>query len=1168
MRLTSIKLAGFKSFVDPTTLSLPTNITCVVGPNGSGKSNIIDAVRWVLGESAASRLRSENITDVIFAGSTARNPAGQASVELMFDNADGKLGGEWANFAEISVRRLVSHDGQSNYYINGTRCRRRDITDLFLGTGLGARSYAIIEQGVISDIVESEPEHLRVHLEEAAGISKYKERRRETESRIRATRENLDRIRDVRDEVDKQLDHLNRQARAAERWQTLKTEQTRREAELRALEYRALSTELALQQRALRDSELAIEREQAALAEIENRLEHARAAHAEAGVQFNAAQAETYEIGAEVARVEQQLRHNRELGERLQREQTETATQLQQIEHQLEEDQTRQREQRRAQDEVAPQLETLRADVLRHEQALAQAEAQLATWQQDWDTHSRESADVARAAEVERTHLSHLDREGMDLARRRETLERERGGTDLAALAAEIGVLEQQHDAQQQRVERLNATLEQHKAELARAQTHEREQQAAQDRARQNVQMLRGRLASLEALQHAALGEDDARLRGWLQRLGLQQATRLGAQLKVDAGWERAVETVLAGWLDAVLTAQPLDAAAALAADDDFDLTLLGLAHASSAAAAADTLAAHAQGPAAALALLARVHTAADLLNARTLAANLAPGQSVITPGGEWLGRDFLRVLRGGDKQAGVLARAREIESVQTMLAEAEAATQAASAAVEAATVARAEHERLREDTQRELYQAHRRLSELAGQRQSQSGKLELARNRLARLDEELGGVAQRLAALEGETRGARAKLETALARMGVDETRRHELEAARRILLEAREEARMNLREASERQRQLALGLESRRSALAALEQAIARTQTQSAQARARADALAAQLATGAAPLAELEAERAVYLEQRLLADRALVIARGALESVEASLRALEGERQHAEQRLLRQREQGTERRLAEQAQRLRAAQIAETISASGLALDEVLAGLAEDIEIGGFRTALLDLEQKIRRLEPINLAAIQEYAEQAERKTYLDAQLADLTEALQTLESAIRKIDRETRQMFRDTFDKVNAGLQELFPRLFGGGTAYLELTGEDLLDAGVAIMARPPGKRSSNISQLSGGEKALIAVALVFAIFRLNPAPFCILDEVDAPLDEANVGRFTELVKEMSDRVQFLYVTHNKTSMESAQHLCGVAMREPGVSRLVQVDLEEAAKLAGVA
>ena len=1167
MRLTSIKLAGFKSFVDPTTLPLPTNITCVVGPNGSGKSNIIDAVRWVLGESAASRLRSENITDVIFAGSSGRKPAGQASVELVFDNSEGKLGGEWANFAEISVRRLVSHDGQSSYFINGTRCRRRDITDLFLGTGLGARSYAIIEQGVISDIVESQPEHLRVHLEEAAGISRYKERRKETESRIKATRENLDRVRDVRDEVDKQLDHLDRQARAAERWQALKAEQTRREAELRALEYRALGTELAQQQQAMQDGERAVEQAQAALAGIENRLETARAAHAEAGTRFNAAQADTYRVGAELARVEQQLRHNRELGERLQRERSEAEAQLRQVERQLADDRARQAEQRRIQDESAPQLETLRSEEQRHEQALEHAEAQLAAWQQQWDTQGREAADVARAAEVERTHLGHLDREGMELSRRRETLERERGGTDLAALEAAVGELETRHAAQQQQVERLGEALERHKDALARAQAHEHEQRALQDQARQHLQALHGRLASLEALQHAALGEDDAKLRTVLEQLGLDRAPRLGAQLRVDAGWERAVETVLDGWLDAVLTDRPGDAVATLVAACEGDLTLMAT-QAPSAAAAAGSLAAHARGPAAALAILAQVRTAEDLATAEALAATLEDGLSVVTPGGEWLGRGFLRLRRGADRQAGVLARAREIESVGADRAAAEAAVQAAAEAVHAAAAARAEHERLREDSQRDLYQAHRSLSELAGQRQSQSGRLEQARNRMARLDEELGGIVRRLTTLEEETRVARAHLEAAVARMGEDEVRRRELDAARRGLLEAREEARLNVREASERQRQLALGVESRRAALAALEQAIARIEAQCVQGQSRVQSLAEQIERGATPLADLEAERTVYLEQRLLFDRALVEARGALEQADAALRALEAERHQGEQRLAQLRERSTELRLAEQAQRLRADQIAATIRESGLDLDEVLAGLDDHHDIDAFRSGLADLEQRIRRLEPVNLAAIQEHAEQAQRKTYLDAQLADLGEALETLETAIRKIDRETRQLFRDTFDRVNAGLKELFPRLFGGGTAYLELTGEDLLDAGVAIMARPPGKRVSNISQLSGGEKALIAVALVFAIFRLNPAPFCILDEVDAPLDEANVGRFTELVREMSEQVQFLYVTHNKTSMESARQLCGVAMREPGVSRLVQVDLEEAARLAGVA
>ncbi len=1165
MRLTSIKLAGFKSFVDPTTLPLPTNITCVVGPNGSGKSNIIDAVRWVLGESAASRLRSENIADVIFAGSSERKPAGQASVELVFDNGEGKLGGEWANFAEISVRRLVGRDGQSSYFINGTRCRRRDITDLFLGTGLGARSYAIIEQGVISDLVESQPEHLRVHLEEAAGISRYKERRKETESRIKATRENLDRVRDVREEVGKQLEHLHRQARAAERWQTLKNEHTRREAELHALEYRALAAELTRQRQALGESLLAIERGRAALAAIDNGLEQARQAHTDAGADFNAAQAETYRIGSEIARVEQQLRHSREMGERLLREQAEIGHQLHASGQQLREDRQRLEELQRAETEAAPRDVALRAEARAHEAALQQAETRLGEWQQNWDAHVREAAAIARTADVERTSLGHLEREGVELARRREALQQERGTLDLAVLQAALQAIEAGHAEQQRQVEHLDRRLEQIKAELAQAQQHEREQLDRQDRARRQLQSLHGRLASLEALQHAALGEDDGQRNEHLRRLGLGDALRLGAALQVTPGWEHAVETVLSGWLDAVVGSDIHALDEAVEALSAADLTLVEAARG---AGPVGTLAEHVRGPAAVQSMLAQVRTAADAAAARAAAASLADGRSVICPQGLWLGPGFVRVLRGNDRQAGVLARAREIDSVRQAMQADEAEAEAAVAAVQAATGVRQELERVREEAQRDLYHAHRRLSELAGQRQGQAGRIELARGRLVRIDEELAGVAQRLRTLEDEVRSARGRLQGALDRMEVGEQKRRELESVRRALLESREEAGLNLRECSEQLRRLALEQESRRGTRSGIEQAVARLAAQITQLEARHADLQQQVDTGAGPIEQLERERGVYLEQRLLADQQLVFARAALENAEARLRALEGERLEAERRLAQQREDGTRLQLEEQALRLRAEQIAAAVRDSGLAIDELLSGLGEDLDVESCRSGLADLEQKIRRLEPVNLAAIQEHAELAQRKTYLDAQLADLTEALETLESAIRKIDRETRQLFRDTFDRVNAGLQELFPRLFGGGTAYLELTGEDLLDAGVAVMARPPGKRISNISQLSGGEKALIAVALVFAIFRLNPAPFCILDEVDAPLDEANVGRFTELVREMSAQIQFLYVTHNKTSMESAQQLCGVAMREPGVSRLVQVDLEEAAKLAGVA
>ena len=476
--------------------------------------------------------------------------------------------------------------------------------------------------------------------------------------------------------------------------------------------------------------------------------------------------------------------------------------------------------------------------------------------------------------------------------------------------------------------------------------------------------------------------------------------------------------------------------------------------------------------------------------------------------------------------------------------------------------------ERTRDDARRELYLAHRRLAEVSGQLQSQRGKTETAHARLEKVQAELEQLHAKLDEDQAQAKEARGRLDEAVTRMGDLEERRQQLDAERRRLLEAREEARMNAREAREQAHALALSLESKRSAVASLEQALARMHGQLAQLEARKAELVAQLADDRDPLPELENERRTYLEQRLLVDRQPVEARRALEDCDAELRRLEQERARLEHLLTEKREALAQQRLSEHSLKLRADSLAAQIAEAGLALDAVLANLSPAADAAEWQTSLADLETKIRRLEPVNLAAIQEYEESAQRKNYLDAQLNDLTEAMETLEGAIKKIDKETRQRFKETFDRVNAGLQELFPRLFGGGHAYLELTGEDLLDTGVAIMARPPGKRVTSISLLSGGEKALTAVALVFSIFRLNPAPFCLLDEVDAPLDEANVGRFSSMVKEMSEHVQFLFVSHNKTTMEAAAQLCGVTMREPGVSRLVQVDLAEAAKLAGAA
>jgi len=1167
MRLTTIKLAGFKSFVDPTTLHLPTNMTGVVGPNGCGKSNIIDAIRWVMGESAASRLRGDALTDVIFSGSSGRKPVGSAMVELLFDNSDGTIVGEYANYNEISVKRIVSRDGQSQYHLNGVRCRRRDITDLFLGTGLGPRSYSIIEQGMISEIVEADPEQLRNHLEEAAGISKYKERRKETESRIKATRENLDRVRDVRDEVDKQLEHLNRQARTAERWQKLKEEQKKKEAEVKALNLRAAQSELDGHSGALRKAELAIEQQLAEQRHTEAALETGREKHAEVTEHMNSVQAEVYRVGAEIARVEQQIQHSRELSEQLERTRQETERAHAELAEHIDADRRRFEELAALLADAEPQLEALHEADENAGEVLRASETKLGDWQAQWDEHARATSQAAQAAEVERTRLDYLDKQAVQGDQRRTTLEAERSAANIDELGQALASLDNEHGLLREQVEAHTEALDERRHAAEAALEQERATHAALSGKRGSLESLRGRLGSLEALQHAALGEAGGAAKAWLQNLGLADARRLGETLQVDAGWERAVETILDGWLEAVLVDDPAALAGELGALGEADLVLMG-AGGADVEVPADSLAAHVRGPAAARALLARVRTADSISAARTLSATLDRDVSVVTPEGEWLGRGFARVQRGAGAQVGVLAREREIRELGERIAGLEREIVEHADALERGKQERIDAERVRDDAQRELYTAHRRLAELAGQLQSQRGRIDSAQERMTRVAKELEDVTAKLDADREQAREARGRLETAVEHMGDLEERRRALDDERRVMLEAREEARMNAREARDAAHQLALSTESRRTASASLEQSLQRMHGQLAQLETRRDEIAAQLSSGSDPLADLEGERQACLNQRLLVDRQMVEARQVVQEHEVELRRLEQARHLFEQTLNGHREQVAELRLREQEHRLRAQSLTAAIAEAGFELEPLLESLPAEADAAQWQGELGEIEQKIRRLEPVNLAAIQEHEEQSQRKTYLDAQLTDLGTALETLEGAIRKIDKETRARFKETFDRVNTGVQELFPRLFGGGHAHLELTGDDLLSTGVTIMARPPGKRVSSISLLSGGEKAMTAVAMVFAIFRLNPAPFCLLDEVDAPLDEANVGRFSAMVTEMSEQVQFIFVSHNKATMEAAKQLCGVTMREPGVSRLVQVDLAEAAKLAGAA
>src|SRR5690554_4283232 len=1163
MRLSTIKLSGFKSFVDPTTLHLPTNMTGVVGPNGCGKSNIIDAVRWVMGESSASRLRGDSLTDVIFSGSTSRKPVSQATVELVFDNSDLTISGEFAAFNEISVKRLVSRDGQSNYYLNGARCRRRDITDLFLGTGLGPRSYSIIEQGMISQIIEAKPEELRVYLEEAAGISRYKERRKETETRIRHTRENLDRLGDLREEVGKQLGHLARQARQAEQYTVIQEERRVRDAEWKALEYRALDAKLAKLREGLSQEETRLQRLIAEQREAERALEEGR---------VKRAQAAGYEVGGTLARIEQQIAHQRELSQRLHRAREEAEDAITELARHISGDEERLAILEESIAEAEPALEALRESDETRQDALRDAEAALADWQERWDGHSRESSEAARAAEVERTRVDYLDRQSLEGDRRRDALSAEHAGLDLDALAEAFAGVAEEHEAQKLTLDGLNEGLDARKQAALDLQDQQRAAQQEISEVRKQAQEARGRLSSLETLQHAALGQEQGAAVEWLRQRGLDSATRVGEALEVEPGWENAVEGALGQMIEGVLVESPEALVEALADLGDGRIALVSAARADEgggdAAFAPTSLAARVRGPLAIRRLLARLHVADSLADARVLQARLEPGDSVITRDGERLGAGWLRVLRSGAARQGALLREREIQALRERIEQ----LQAREAELEAALASGRERllaaEQAREDAQRQLHHAHRSVSELAGRLQGQQGRLDAARNRIERIDAELAQLGESIAGSGEQAREARGRLEDAVSRMAELEGSRRELDAERARLSAARDQARSAARESREQAHALALQLETQRTQASGLRQALQRMGGQRGQLDSRLGEISAQLATGDTPVDVLEQQRQAALADRVNAEQVLAQARSALDGIDAALREHEQVRHQRDEQSIAQREAIAQRRLDQQALVIHADQLSAAVVEAGFVLDDVAAGLADDAEAAAWSRMVADFDARLRRLEPVNLAAIQEHAEAAQRKEYLDSQDADLNSALETLEDAIRKIDRETRGRFKDTFDRVNSGVQEIYPRLFGGGHAYLELTGEDLLDTGVAIMARPPGKRVSNISLLSGGEKAMTAVALVFAIFQLNPAPFCLLDEVDAPLDEANVGRFTAMVSEMSEKVQFLFVTHNKATMEAAQQLSGVTMREPGVSRLVSVDLAEAARLAGAA
>jgi chromosome segregation protein len=1171
VRLNSIKLSGFKSFAEPTNFMLPGQLVGVVGPNGCGKSNIMDAVRWVLGESKASELRGESMQDVIFNGTNTRKPASRSSVELVFDNADHRAGGQWSQFTEIAVKRVLTRDGNSSYYINNQPVRRRDVQDVFLGTGLGPRAYAIIGQGTISRIIESKPEELRLFLEEAAGVSKYKERRRETENRLTDTRENLTRVDDILRELNANLEKLEKQAEVAQQYNALQADATLKQQQLWFLK-RAESE--GDQAKVKADADKAandLESRMADLRRVEADLETIRQAHYAAGDQVNQAQGQLYEASAEVGRLEAEIRFVVEGRQRVEQR-------LVQLK-----EQSAQWAARR--DEAAGEIEDLGTQGEHAEEQAALLAAQV----EEQALQLPELEDALRQAQArandQRTQVGQVQQQIQVLAADQRNIEelsrqlnqrRERLALDRNALAApdteRLTQLQAQHAAAQEAAEVADAQLHELQEQVPQLDEQRRERQQAVNTEGHKQADLSARMEALKALQEKV--RVDGKLKPWLAKHGLDHLQALWTRIHIQQGWEGALEAALRERMNS-LEVSRLDMVRAFAAD----LPPARLAFYSPPPAAtpepagglprlADLLRLNDAGQQALFAdWLHGCYTARSVEEALAARTQLKPGEVIYVQSGHAVSAHSVSFYAQDSEQAGLLARQQEIENLEKQSrAQALIAEEARSALIRAEAAYSDASQRLvlarrtAADTQsraHELQVELLRLTQLAEQ----------TRQRSEQIDAELAEVDAQLEELQERRVTAEARFEELDMQLADSQERHAQLDErvieAERKVTESREQHRSLERQAQEAQ----FSQRSLAARQAELQRAIQTAQQQAESIAVEEERAHAELSrlTDAAAQAGLQSALALKLER----EQALGAKRSEYDDLTAKLRASDERRLQLERELDPLRQRITEFQLKEQAARLGFEQYTQLLGDAQADLEAV----AKSIEDGKVRLAGLQgdidrLHRDIAALGAVNLAALDELTTARERKQFLDAQSADLNEAITTLEDAIRKIDGETRELLAGTFNTVNEHFGKMFPELFGGGNARLVMTGDEILDSGVQVMAQPPGKKNQTIHLLSGGEKALTAIALVFAIFQLNPAPFCLLDEVDAPLDDANTERYAKLVGSMSKETQFLFISHNKIAMEMAEQLIGVTMQEQGVSRIVAVDMESAVSMAEAA
>jgi len=1165
VRLTQIKLAGFKSFVDPATVSVPGQLVGVVGPNGCGKSNIIDAVRWVLGESRASALRGDSMQDVIFNGSSLRKPVARASVELFFDNSLGRAAGQWSQYAEISVKRVLQRDGESSYFINNTHVRRRDVQDIFLGTGLGPRAYAIIEQGMISRIIEARPEELRVFLEEAAGVSKYKERRRETEHRLADTRDNLARLADIRQELGSQIERLEKQAEVARRYNELSTDRAQKQNLLWLLRRNEAEAEAQRHARDIERGATELESETARVREIERDLEQARSEHYASGDALSAAQGDLYGVNADVSRLETEIRFVADTRQRLD-------AQLAQLRGQRDtglQSELEQREALRACEarlqESRDALERARRKLADEQEKLPQAE-QAARLLQGRIAGERERiAQAEQAFQVEQAHLAHAGKTLQGLEQREEKLLAER--SELVAPDAQL----RSHLAQE--LSQSGTELSRQEALLAQLETA-REALDGQRRGcvdslqllERELSALEGRLLTLQKIQNQV--EENSKIQDWIGRHELASKPRLWQKIRVEAGWETAVESALRERLHAMemsdpellqrlLEDPPPARVSAYLRGTDSKLSLEpGLKPLAGYVGAAEP----AVGGVVA-AWLAPFYAVEGVPRLMTR-MELPPHAVLINREGHQFSRFGVSFHAPDPADTGILARQREIEALEADARGRSDSIEKKRAELSALERSLAEHD----EGLAKLRVAGAALKQRHHERQLENLKLTQGEERYQERSRQIDGELAEIAAEQAQERATQAAAEASLERRQREidalyrklestqkdgDTAELELEAQRQAVVQAEREFQEAgysekdcISKISEIERSSKVILEHVQSAERSLEQ------LQAELAGVDDQVLRAQLQQG--------------LATRVAREQALAGARSRQEEIAGRLRSSEEARLAGEQKLQPLRDRIAETRLKEQAARITSEQFAQQLREAGADETALAAVLKEGQRAPSLQGEITRLTNVIAELGAINMAALDELAASQERKQFLDAQAADLTTALETLQNAIRRIDRETRALLQNTFDTVNRGFGEMFPVLFGGGEAQLIMTGEEILDCGVQVMGRPPGKKNTTIHLLSGGEKALTAIALVFSFFQLNPAPFCLLDEVDAPLDDANTERFCELVEKMSQQTQFLFISHNKITMEMAHQLVGVTMQERGVSRVVAVDIEEALKL----